>query len=354
MKNKYEGCLVGLAIGDAIGYSVEFSSMDAIRRAYGFAGIQELDVQRSRRGCSICGRGEYKHPIDDHAFTQRGAEALISDDTQMSLAVAHALVRAGPTASSDEAAPFVADAFVDWSRSPPGGHRAPGGACMSGCHRLGAGVHWTVAGGGVEANQGGCGSVMRSAPYGLRYFPDADAAAEAAASHSRMTHGAPLALAASAALASGIVHTLRGEPLLRVADRMQRAAAVHDAVTAGMINDAEHRAMSVINGRESAKEVAARALDRYRGWAGHEAIAAATLCLLLGSISDDEDGPYAATVRLGANSPGDSDSIACIAGALAGAAYGIGAIPRRWVDVIERRDELLDVAASLHKIAGEP
>jgi ADP-ribosylglycohydrolase len=81
-------------------------------------------------------------------------------------------------------------------------------------------------------------------------------------------------------------------------------------------------------------------LDRLRGWAAHEAIAAA-LYVFVRHPSE----PRAAILE-GANTPGDSDSIASIAGALVGARCGLGALPAEWVRDVERSEELLALAAT--------
>lgn len=313
LKEKFAGTMLGLAIGDALGYAVEFSSLAEIHRRYGPNGITEL------------------------------SSTLFSDDTQMSMAVARGLVEAGRDANVDDAAPFVARQFIEWSRNPPGGHRAPGGACMAGCRALAHGFPWEDAG---DADAGGCGSVMRSAPYALRFWKDEDAAIECAARHSRMTHRHPLALAASAALASGVWCALRDAPRQLIVARMIDAAMRYDVGTARMMREDARLAVDVIAQRAPRAATTADVLDRRRGWAGHEAVSAAMFCFAIG---DD----YADTIRLAANSPGDSDSIACIAGALSGAHVGLAGIPSRWHTKIERRDELMALARLLLHTAGD-
>jgi ADP-ribosylglycohydrolase len=81
--------------------------------------------------------------------------------------------------------------------------------------------------------------------------------------------------------------------------------------------------------------------DRLRAWAAHEAIAAAVYLL-----ERHPDDPRAAILE-GANTPGDSDSIATLAGALLGARCGARALPADWVHDVERADELLDLALSI-------
>jgi len=318
--SRYEGTMLGLAIGDALGYAVEFVSLETIRSKFGPAGIQEL------------------------VLTRQGV-ALFSDDTQMSLAVCAGLRRAhetvGPYGPCEAVAPFVAREFINWSERPVGGHRAPGGACMAGCRALAAGVPWEEAG-GPEA--GGCGSVMRSAPYALRFFDDREAAIEFAVRHSRMTHRHPIALAASAGLAAGVWAALHGESVSDVCDAAVLAARRYCDVTAEMVGSAADAGFYARRTPHRRQQEADRVLDLNRGWAAHEALAAAIFCYAAG-----EDFPE--VVRLGANSPGDSDSIASIAGALAGATFGRSGIPDRWIAPIERLNDLLTAAFNLHSIS---
>jgi ADP-ribosylglycohydrolase len=76
-------------------------------------------------------------------------------------------------------------------------------------------------------------------------------------------------------------------------------------------------------------------------WAAHEAIAAAVYV-----FARHPDDPRAAILE-GANTPGDSDSIATLTGALAGARTGLDALPADWVRDIERSDELLALALEI-------
>ena len=77
------------------------------------------------------------------------------------------------------------------------------------------------------------------------------------------------------------------------------------------------------------------------GWIGEEAVALALYCFL--KSPDD----YVKTVLRGANTSGDSDSIACIAGGISGARLGFDAIPEDWCARIEKADYLSDLSISL-------
>ena len=82
-------------------------------------------------------------------------------------------------------------------------------------------------------------------------------------------------------------------------------------------------------------------LDRLRGWAAHEAIAAAVY------VVARHPTDACAAILEGANTPGDSDSIATLAGALVGARIGLSGLPFDWVRDVERSDELLALAARI-------
>lgn len=85
-----------------------------------------------------------------------------------------------------------------------------------------------------------------------------------------------------------------------------------------------------------------KALDYLgEGWIGEEAVALALYCFM--KYSDN----YKKVVIRGANTNGDSDSIACIAGSISGAYLGIETIPAEWIKKIEKTDYLEDLAVRL-------
>jgi ADP-ribosylglycohydrolase len=84
-------------------------------------------------------------------------------------------------------------------------------------------------------------------------------------------------------------------------------------------------------------------LERLKGWAAHEAIAAAVYI-----FARHPDDPRAAILE-GANTPGDSDSLATLAGALVGGRCGIEALPADWVRDVERSEELRELALRIRE-----
>lgn len=305
------GVVLGGAIGDAMGHPTEFiSSVAGIRSKYGPNGVTKYELWWDRGG---------KH------------FAPYTDDTQMAEAVLRALLdgRKGGL-DLDGTMQAMAVRFIDWSKNPQGGHRAPGNACMSGCRALASGSHWSKAGG---EKAGGCGSVMRAYPFGLLYSQDLAKAEAWAVEHSKLTHRDPIALAASAAMAVGVALLARGASVQHATAEMVAAACRYSASTAAMMATAIDDARNGVG-----PEVT---LDRLRAWAAHEAIAAAVY--LVERYPDDAR----AAILEGANTPGDSDSIATLAGSLIGARVGARGLPLDWVRDVERADELTALALEI-------
>jgi ADP-ribosylglycohydrolase len=302
--------VLGAAIGDAIGHPTEFMSMAAIHERYGAGGVSGFELYWDRDGRRF---------------------APYTDDTQMAEVVLRALLwsqHAG--ADLDATMQMMATGFVAWSDHPQGGHRAPGNACLSGCRALAAGEPWQKAGG---ATAGGCGSVMRAYPFGLVFAGDLARAERWAVAHSGLTHRDPIALAACAAMAVGIARCLRGEAIDLVLSEMIAAACRHSPRTGAMMAEAMDDARS---GKRPAS-----VLERLQGWAAHEAIAAAVY------IAARHPDDARAAILEGANTPGDSDSLATLAGALVGARVGLGGLPADWVAGVERSDLLVRLACAI-------
>lgn len=294
---------MGEAVGDALGYPVEFSPQtpdspvvfDLLPRNVGPLGEQW---------------------------------AHYSDDTQMTRSVAEGLITGN--GDFDRSTQAVATEFMRWLDGPPGGHRAPGGACTFGCDQLKRGVRWDLAG-KPEPTGGGCGAAMRSAPYGWLHHLDPVQASKWAAAHAQMTHNTAIGRASAAATAVAVSTALRGQSPAVVAYNAMRAATYYDQMTGRMIAEAAFFALSNVR-------TSTQVLNQLRGWAGHEAIAASIYCFL------QHPKDFEKAVLLAVNSPGDSDSLGAITGAIAGASLGISSIPSQWVDRIERRAELYSLA----------
>jgi ADP-ribosylglycohydrolase len=184
------GCLFGLAFGDALGAKTEFLSVEEIIRRFPPQGPEELE----------------------------GSPALVTDDTQMTLAVGEALVAAAfgeYTTTTIE--PALRKAFVDWCNSPDN-NRAPGMTCLSACENLETGIPWHKA---TVAESKGCGANMRVAPVALLRVETQGAIAQFQAA---LTHGHPTALAASDLTAQAIQFLLKGGKIQELSAQLRNYA----------------------------------------------------------------------------------------------------------------------------------
>jgi ADP-ribosylglycohydrolase len=298
--DKAAGLLFGLALGDALGAPVEFRTLPQIKAAFGQSGIQE--------------------PPDP---------ALYTDDTQMTLALTEGLLMAGLNALLDEQMTTVGRRFIEWRHSPEN-NRAPGAACLNGVARFESGVSWSEAG---CVNSKGCGSAMRVATIGYLYQHDEARLRELAAASSLITHRHPTAIAAALVAAYAVKLALDGTP---PGDYLRLMMSFTDGMSDEM-DDALRRIGHV--GAWTDEEAA---LDHIgQGWTGEEAVALALYCVV--RYPDD----YPACMRRAANTNGDSDSIACIAGGIMGARLGVDAIPAEWRERCENASYLATLAARM-------
>jgi ADP-ribosylglycohydrolase len=331
LEQRLTGSMLGLAIGDALGHPTEFmASVDAIRARYGPRGVTGFEpAGRHRAG----------------TFT---------DDTQMAICVARAL-SLGWTDSMDARMALLAREFVAWANHPSN-NRAPGGTCMTGCARLAKGVAWREA--GVPESKG-CGAAMRAAPIAWFLFDDEDALVLHAAAQSALTHRHPTAIASSVAAAAPVAWILQGHGLEGMLDYTRNLVARVTPELLVSVGCREADALS-IGAREQIAILNAteRALAKDDddvcallggAWVGEEAVACALWCVL------KSQGRFEDAVLRGANSSGDSDSIACIAGSILGASVGLAGLPRAWVDGVERSSDLeaLALGAALAKQSGQ-
>lgn len=323
------GALVGGALGDAMGFPVEFNGVEAIVRKCGDWRGMELPVN--------------------------GGRAYVSDDTQMTLALGEGLrevLDEGGRLTAETMVGPVRERFVAWCFSEEN-NRAPGGTCLRACEKLAWVGAWQAA---SEVGSKGCGANMRVAPVGLVPGLDEDERAGAAQLQSALTHGHPTALAASDLTAHAVWLLARGaapgELLAELRDHAHRGRGRYREEWLGDLAERTQdpdRASYATRGWDECLAVLDRVADALRapdleadpcaatgaGWIAEDALATALYCFLL--LPDDP----AAVIRRAACSSGDSDSIAALAGGFAGAHHGLDAWPAEWVRVIEYRVRLL-------------
>jgi ADP-ribosyl-[dinitrogen reductase] hydrolase len=218
--------------------------------------------------------------------------------------------------------PRLVAEFLAWYNSQP---KDIGNTTRAALARLAAGVAWDQAGGASDVGSGrgvGNGSIMRCAPVALRFRRDRGKLVAASLDSARVTHAHPLCLWSAVAVNQAIAHLLNGGPVAQV------TAAAVDGIAEPAVRD------TVLN-------AAARPRDLVQS-GGHvlATLGAAVWCLLR---HDTLEETLVAAVALG----DDTDTTGAVVGALAGAYFGMAAIPDRWLTRLQPRDELTALAHQL-------
>ncbi len=341
--DRIRGSLIGGAVGDALGYAVEFMTYNKIIMKYGKHGIQEYDLDK------------------------KTGLAIISDDTQMTLFTANGILL-GETRSCLRGIPapvqvYINDAYKDWmvtqyesGKEAPRvcwlldipelyERRAPGITCLNAMQAKKQGCVKEPIN-----NSKGCGGVMRVAPVGLHYGPLNQQkvrdmvdiiGAEAAA----LTHGHPLGYIPAAIL----THLVN----VGVYGGCQLGDALEDAVREAM--DTCERIFESVDFLKNMRDLLEKAIELSannnkdvdnikklgEGWVGEEALAIAVYCCC--RYRNDFSKAMIASV----NHSGDSDSTGAIAGNILGAWLGYSAIENKWLQKLELHDVILEIADDL-------
>ncbi|MFZ4478887.1 MAG: ADP-ribosylglycohydrolase family protein [Rhodoferax sp.] len=343
IQNLYRGCLLGGAVGDALGAPVEFMSRDQIIQKFGPGGIQEYVP----------------------AFGKLGA---ITDDTQMTLFTAEGAMRSwvrGNVRGICSMPCVIARSYQRWLHTQGQHHamqdegldgwligqkelfsrRAPGITCLSGLQNMRESVD------AAKNNSKGCGGVMRVAPIGMYYatlcgdnkqYQDESMkdSFELGCQAAAITHGHSTGQLASGAFAAIVIKLLVGAPLSKAID------AVLPLLIAQPGHEETLHSIELARRLASTRPNDADALAQLGGgWIAEEALAIALYCAL--SAQDFRSG-----VVLAVNHSGDSDSTGSMAGQLLGSMHGVQAIPESWLKPLELRSviqEMADDLASLNE-----
>ena len=304
--DKFLGCVYGLAIGDALGFPVEFIDLEQIKEKYGNEGIKDFD-----------------------SFSKFPA-GTYTDDTQMTLAVANGILISEDPYDLNDVMGNISQEFVKWYKNPEN-NRAPGNTCMAGCRNLDKGVHWLASG----LDSKGCGAAMRSAPIGL-FYEDLNKIIEVARAASMCTHSHPTGVASGIATACLTYFALNNNDPKNMFIEVCNTIVDYDSD-----REMAKKIFLVQKVKDLKPEEAMPQLGE--GWVGDEAVAIA----LYSFLKNPKD--YEKTIITAANITGDSDSTACIAGAISGAYNGINAIPEKWIKKIENSDLLRKIAEDLYQ-----
>lgn len=293
--DRLRGMLLGLALGDALGTTLEFSPRDS--------------------------QPTLSDMIGGGPFRLRAGEW--TDDTSMALCLAETLVKSGQPDGSFDAAQLMRR-FVNWWQF---GDNSVTGECFDiGVTTRDALTRFQRNGdpfaGSEDPMSAGNGSIMRLAPVAMRWHMDPAAAGRAAEAQSRTTHAAAECLDAC---------HLMTHMLIALADGAGLMAALRDAPTPfgtriGTLRDGGFARMP-------------REEIRSSGYVLH------TLEAALWAVHGAND-PREALLRA-VNLGDDADTVGAVAGQFAGAIWGAGGLPQDWLARLAWRDRIEDLAGQL-------
>lgn len=291
MPDAARGCLVGLAVGDALGQPTEGWTPAAIRAKWGYL----------------------------EGFV---GDAAVSDDTEYTLFSAKVLLEYGLGVTSDN----FADEWLAHIVSVPGPFKGAGFSEMAAIENLRRGVRPPLS--GRHYHSWSDGLAMRVAPFGVVFPSQPEAACRLATLDGEVSHAGE-GIYGGLAIAAAVSVAMAGAPLERVFDAALRAVPV-DSWTARDIR----RALEIGGSADGARNAIGPLHDAlavaYYPWAdlAPEAVGLAFGLLIAGR--EDFRETLLAAVNLGR----DADTVAAIAGAVLGAKLGYAGIPEPWRDAI--------------------
>lgn len=324
----FRGCLIGGAIGDALGWPVEFLRLKEIKMQYGSNGIEDLHLSPS-------------------------GIAEITDDTQMTLFTAEGILRAenrGISKGIGHPPSVVFFSYQRWLMTQGSSkikeyewiydgwlldlnelhaRRAPGNSCLTALTSKKQGT--------IDEpinNSKGCGGVMRVAPAGLFYKKSR--AFEMAADFAALTHGHSSGYLSAGALAYLIALIIEGQDIETAIKHtlLELKRHAHHKECSYFLNQAFELYQSDVPDADAIAQLG-------EGWVGEEALAISVYCAL--TYQDD----FKKAIVTAVNHSGDSDSTGAITGNILGAYLGVKQIPSEWVKNVELSESILQIADDL-------
>lgn len=340
LRDKCHGSLIGGAVGDALGYEVEFMSLSAIQKRFGVDGIH------------------------DYVLNSEGI-ANFSDDTQMTLFTAEGLLNAIGVDNhlEKDILPYISKSYEHWYFTqvyPPlamsacwltylkalWARRAPGNTCMSAMECIAS-----PQGKPVVNNSKGCGGVMRVAPIGIysaahpKVF-NLTQTGTLAGYVADITHKHPTSTFSSMALAMIVADCISHEDIDRDKFRfivMERGFRIlglsyEHSSELDVVKNLVVKALDLAVSDET-DTAAIRQLGE--GWIAEETLAIAVFSVM--RYIDD----FEKCIVCAVNHDGDSDSTGAVAGNIIGAILGYSVIPKKYLVGLELLDVLTSVADDL-------
>jgi ADP-ribosyl-[dinitrogen reductase] hydrolase len=296
-RDRFRGCLLGLAAGDAVGVTAEFKARGSFPAVADMVGGGPFGLEPGRW----------------------------TDDTSMALCLAKSLLAKNGFDAGDQM-----DRYLRWRDE---GYLSSTGSCFDiGTTVDAALTRYRETGdpfsGSTHPRSAGNGSIMRLAPVPLFFYPDREAARRYAVASSRTTHGAAECLDACRLLAELIFRALEGKSQAEI---LSPADSIPSPSIAAIARGA-YRTKSAAEIKGSGYVV--------------ESLEAALWCF-------GNTGSFEGAILAAANLGDDADTTAAICGQVAGALYGESGIPPRWLAKLAMREEITALADRLRAAAPE-
>ncbi|MCB2426426.1 ADP-ribosylglycohydrolase family protein [Methylophaga pinxianii] len=340
--DKFRGCLIGGAVGDALGGAVEFKTRQDIISALGEPGITDYAY-------AYGGLGKITDDTQMTLFTAEGLLAgqihtIQSGNDNLTLAIGRAYQRWLLTQKISSAITMDAhdNENPSWLMQQQDLHhrRAPGNTCLS---ALIAMQSFDMP---ANNDSKGCGGVMRAAPVGLFAYNHAGMnnkdTFELGNNCAALTHGHPTGILTAGFLALLIKLLLDGQSL---------EAAIQKSCDYLIAFDEHEETLTAAEaaiGLAQETHTIIEAIEMLgEGWIAEEALAIALYCCLKATTFEE-------AIIMAVNHDGDSDSTGAITGNIMGAIHGLAVIPKRWLDSLELRDVIDMMSTDLFEYPSWP
>lgn len=333
-EKNYVGCIVGGAIGDALGAPIEFMNLSNILNKYGISGVNDFVEFPDGKG-------------------------QITDDTQMLLFTAEGLLRSLHRSHRNGLwgayTVICFQSYLRWLHTQQDWfgenaingrelngwlihekflykRRAPGNTCLTSLRSAKSG---TIS--KPINNSKGCGGIMRIAPVGLLFHDSPKQAFQIGAELAAMTHGHPSGYLSAGYLSALIAFLNNGIDLMQSIYQSNEIlksypsyeetyTAIQKALDLHLVGQPDFYKLEKLGG----------------GWVGEEALAISIYCAL--SFKDD----FEKAINLSINHSGDTDSTGSITGNIIGLMLGEEMIPKRWINNLSNYDQIKQVASDLY------
>ena len=320
--DKFQGCLLGVAIGDTLGHP--------------FEGVLRQEIHSNFED------------FEEFINTNRKLFTTYTDDTQLTIHTAKALIQ-GNGFNIDN---FIRE-YVSWLEDPPIG---PGYGCISSIQKLKYGIPWDQA----TSNSGGNGTVMRIAPIGLFYCKNLKDLKSSAIKSSIITHSHPAASAGAIIIARAIAFLIDKNP--ETGFSIDEFFKVIISSISGSQEEIWEEFIKILDKLRSNLDIPIEAglikfsqvgvkspyfIEQYLGQAFvHPYTISTVICsifIFLKRLSSFQDCIFEL-----ATAGGDSDTIGAIGGSLAGVYFGYNNIPIELTKMVKGYKKILKLSEELY------